>query len=374
MIEHKDVIIVGAGPAGVGMASMLRRIGVEKMLLIDRYEVGASFIRWPQETRFITPSFYSNPFGHIDLNAVTRDSSPARSAGLEHLDGTAYAKYLQEVLQGCSAEALTSTHIIDVSLTQKGSFRLFSSSSQKWETPVLIWATGEYQFPDKNVFEGSEHCLHYSQVNSWSDFKQDDYVIIGGYESAIDAAINLLEQGCRVKLLTRSAPWAKNPIADPSISLSPWTCQRLQQVMDNRYFEIYEDADVISVLKTSSPDGGYRIHTANGRAWCSHQQPILGTGFLCGGGARQLAPFFDWNASGFPLLTPEDASTRFPGLYLVGPQVRHEQHIYCFIYKFRERFAVVAKAVARQLNLPLKDDDLKVLTEDICCQDESCHC
>lgn len=199
-------------------------------------------------------------------------------------------------------------------------------------------------------------------------------MIIGGYESAIDAAINLLEQGCRVKLLTRSAPWAKNPIADPSISLSPWTCQRLQQVMDNRYFEIYEDADVISVLKTSSPDGGYRIHTANGRAWCSHQQPILGTGFLCGGGARQLAPFFDWNASGFPLLTPEDASTRFPGLYLVGPQVRHEQHIYCFIYKFRERFAVVAKAVARQLNLPLKDDDLKVLTEDICCQDESCHC
>lgn len=142
MIEHKDVIIVGAGPAGVGMASMLRRIGVEKMLLIDRYEVGASFIRWPQETRFITPSFYSNPFGHIDLNAVTRDSSPARSAGLEHLDGTAYAKYLQEVLQGCSAEALTSTHIIDVSLTQKGSFRLFSSSSQNGK---LLCSSGQLE-------------------------------------------------------------------------------------------------------------------------------------------------------------------------------------------------------------------------------------
>ncbi|QDY44363.1 NAD(P)/FAD-dependent oxidoreductase [Candidatus Pantoea soli] len=374
MTEHKDVIIVGAGPAGVGMASLLRRIGVENMLVIDRYEVGASFVRWPQETRFITPSFYSNPFGQIDLNAVNPASSPALSAGVEHLDGTAYAKYLQEVLRDSGAEALTSTHIVEVSLTQKGSFRLFSSSGQKWVTPVLIWATGEYQFPDKNVFEGAEHCLHYSRVNSWRDFKQDDYVIIGGYESAVDAAINLLEQGCRVKLLTRSAPWANNHIADPSISLSPWTRQRLQQVMDNRYFEIYEDADVTSVLKTSSPDGGYRIHTANGRAWCSHQRPILGTGFLCGGGARQLAPFFDWNAAGFPLLTPEDASTRFPGLYLVGPQVRHEQHIYCFIYKFRERFAVVAKAVAQQLNLPLRDDDLKLLTEDICCQDDRCHC
>uniref|UniRef100_UPI001C2FF9A0 NAD(P)-binding domain-containing protein n=1 Tax=Pantoea sp. GbtcB22 TaxID=2824767 RepID=UPI001C2FF9A0 len=62
MSTPRDVIIVGAGPAGVGIAATLRQIGVQDVLIIDRYEIGASFIRWPAETRFIPPSFYSNPF------------------------------------------------------------------------------------------------------------------------------------------------------------------------------------------------------------------------------------------------------------------------------------------------------------------------
>ena len=374
MIVQKDVVIVGAGPAGVGTASLLRQIGVNNLLLIDRHEVGGSFLRWPQETRFITPSFYANPYGQIDLNAVTHNSSPALSAGVEHLDGTDYAKYLQKVIDTNEIDTLTSTHITEVSLTRKGKFRLLSSIGEKWETPVLVWATGEYQFPDKNVFEGAEFCCHYAQVNSWRDFKPDDYIVIGGYESAVDAALNLLDIGCNVKLLTRSAPWANNHIADPSISLSPYTRQRLHKVMDNCHFEIYEDADVTAVLKATEPNGGYRIHTSDGRAWLSHQRPILGTGFVCGGGARQLAPFFDWNASGYPLLTPADGSTRFPGLYLVGPQVRHEHHIFCFIYKFRQRFSVVAKAIAQQLNYPISDENWQTLDGDACCPDDSCGC
>ena len=39
--------------------------------------VGESFLRWPAETRFISPSFTGNFFGAPDLNAITPDSSPA---------------------------------------------------------------------------------------------------------------------------------------------------------------------------------------------------------------------------------------------------------------------------------------------------------
>ena len=74
-----DVAVVGAGPAGIGMAIALARHGVRRCVVIDRHQVGASFLAWPQETRFITPSFYSNPFGLADLNAVTETSSPALS-------------------------------------------------------------------------------------------------------------------------------------------------------------------------------------------------------------------------------------------------------------------------------------------------------
>ena len=57
-----DVVIVGAGPAGVGCAVALRELGLENFILLDRLQVGASFSRWPTEMNLITPSFSESWF------------------------------------------------------------------------------------------------------------------------------------------------------------------------------------------------------------------------------------------------------------------------------------------------------------------------
>ena len=61
-------------------------------------------------------------------------------------------------------------------------------------------------------------------------------------------------------------------------------------------------------------------------------------------------------AEGSPLLTLEDESTKTPGLFLVGPSVRHGELSFCFIYKFRQRFGVVADAIARGLGYKDTED------------------
>ncbi len=48
MMENHDVVIVGAGPAGVGMSAMLTDFGIEKMIAIERGKVGETFDRWPE--------------------------------------------------------------------------------------------------------------------------------------------------------------------------------------------------------------------------------------------------------------------------------------------------------------------------------------
>lgn len=60
MNQPREVVIVGASPAGVGMAALLRRSAIQDILVVDSHEVGASFMRWPEETRFITPSFFQS--------------------------------------------------------------------------------------------------------------------------------------------------------------------------------------------------------------------------------------------------------------------------------------------------------------------------
>jgi hypothetical protein len=97
-----DVVIVGAGAAGVGCGVVLKDLGIENFVILERHQVGASFSFWPQEMRFITPSFPSHGFGLLDLNAVVLNTSPALSFRREHLTGKEYAFYLQTVADHCS--------------------------------------------------------------------------------------------------------------------------------------------------------------------------------------------------------------------------------------------------------------------------------
>ena len=92
-----DVIIVGAGAAGVGVAIALAHAGVENFLIVDRDTVGSSFAAWPDETRFITPSFPSNSIGMLDLNSIAIGVSPAFTMRVEHPTGKQFAAHLQDI-------------------------------------------------------------------------------------------------------------------------------------------------------------------------------------------------------------------------------------------------------------------------------------
>ena len=52
-----------------------------------------------------------------------------------------------------------------------------------------------------------------------------------------------------------------------------------------------------------------------------------------------------------PLLTEFDESTKTKGFFLVGPSVQHEKLSFCFVYKFRQRFALVADAICHGLGI-----------------------
>ena len=89
--------------------------------------------------------------------------------------------------------------------------------------------------------------------------------------------------------------------------------------------------------------------------------------------------WFDYGDHGLPLLTPQDESTALPGLFLVGPEVSHNGHLFCFIYKFRQRFAVVARAIAGRMGadtayLELYRDNNMYLDDLACCDDDKCLC
>ena len=333
-------VIIGAGAAGIGIARALQEIDVPAVIL-ERHEIGGSFRRWPREMRFITPSFPSNSFGTLDLNSIAIGTSPAFTLECEHPTGAQYADYLTSVVEYFHLPVQTGIDVLSMTARARGGFDLETSVGQI-RASTVVWAAGEFQYPKLRPFPGAEHCVHNSRVKTWKRLAGDEFLVIGGYESGVDAAVHLANAGKRVKVLERNSVWSTEA-SDPSIALSPFTWDRLMDTPDGR-IELIDEVEIERVEKRR---GGYAVIETSGKSWLTKRKPILATGFE--GSPTLIRELFEWREDGVPLLNSVDESTVVPGLFLVGSLVRHERLVFCFIYKFRQRFGVVANEIGRRL-------------------------
>eukprot|EP01047_Picozoa_sp_COSAG01_P027894 COSAG01_NODE_1857_length_9044_cov_24.006931_4_plen_1191_part_00 len=264
-----DLLIVGAGASGVGCAVQAKLFGIEpsRTLILERgHCVGSSFNSWPAEMRFITPSFNQQAYGFMDLNSVAYDTSPAQLLHEQHPTGSQYAAYLAEVARLHKLPIAFCTDVTSICRTghdddgflpssisldglgvgrrSSGGFEVTlkqgAGATNKLPATVrthfIIWAAGEFQYPRTDGFPGADLCLHNSAIQSWAHERdlspgtEKERVVIGGYESGMDAAVNLAALGVRVTVVASSPFWTMRTL-DPSTELAPYTAGRLKAAL-----------------------------------------------------------------------------------------------------------------------------------------------
>ena len=248
-----DVVIVGAGASGVGVALQLTGLfGLDpaRVLLVERgTKVGETFRKWPREMRFISPSFNSQGWTQsFDLNSVAYGTLPAFTLHAEHPTGAQYADYLEALAETNELNVKTGAEVVSVKPFDDGfdlDAQTLSEHKNGFEIEVwpaaggitsvlrsryVVWAAGEFQYPRAQVqplFPGSELCRHNSSVRSWAELEGDDFVVIGGYESGMDAASNLSTCEKKCTVVSSTACWDVST-EDPSTELAPYTSMRIR--------------------------------------------------------------------------------------------------------------------------------------------------
>ena len=306
-----------------------------------------------------------------DLNAVTPDTSPAFELLTEHPTGEEYAVYLEQVSKFFELSISTDVEVESI-VDQKEGFFL-NTNHGKYASRFVIWAAGEYQYPKSNSFKGDHLCAHYSTINSFSDIMGKESVVIGAYESGFDAAINLAHEGKEVTLID-SSNYIELIKSDSSYSLSPFTRDRTKEVLDS--IEYYADT---RVQKVEFLNAKYIITTDDNQSFISDDEPINCTGFDTS--LKIVKGLFKFD-QGYPLLNDFDESECTENFFLVGPQVKHGPALFCFIYKYRQRFAIVAEEIAKRHHVPsnkieeiLKDYKYNSFyLQDLSCCDDECVC
>ncbi|MEM6553408.1 MAG: NAD(P)/FAD-dependent oxidoreductase [Planctomycetota bacterium] len=372
-VNTYDAIVVGAGAAGIGVAIALKDAGLENYLVLEGDRVGASFDNWPAETRFITPSFPTNSVGMVDINAIAIGISPAYALDTEHPTGSQYAAHLREVAAFFKVPVQEQTPVLRV--TPVGDEFRVDTDEDTLRAKHVIWAAGEFMYPRLNGFAGSELCTHTATLASYDALEGDDFLVVGGYESGIDAAYHLAQRGKRVRLFDMGSPWDAQT-SDPSTALSTYSMERMRDEHFKANVELFPNTPVMHVSRSEGKQVLYQLKTLDEELFESPVPPLLASGFV--GSHRLVSHLFEDREDGYPLLSENDESTITPGLFLCGAAVRHGNHVFCFIYKYRQRFAVVAKAIATSLGLPAERLESYrswgMYLDDLSCCGEECVC
>jgi thioredoxin reductase (NADPH) len=189
-----DVLIAGAGPIGLACAVSAKRHGRDP-LVIDSGPLANSIVHYPIGMMFFTTPDRLEIGGHPIVCAAQK---PTREEALKYYRGVARVEELRVRPYTRLVDARPADGGLDVEVaTRHGPERLTCRT--------LVLATGYFDHVNRLDVPGEElpHVSHYFDEPHRSSGL--DVVVVGGKNSAIEAALELFRAGARVTLVYRRA-------------------------------------------------------------------------------------------------------------------------------------------------------------------------
>ncbi|MFW6289217.1 MAG: NAD(P)-binding domain-containing protein, partial [Spirochaetota bacterium] len=181
---------------GIETASVFKRAAMS-YLRLEAGALGETITRWPRDTQF-----FSSP-EWIAIAGV-----PIQTRGQEIVTGELYLAYLRQVVEIFDLEIRTYERVTAVA-GSLGDFRVttydLAGAEHSYLSRTVVLATGDMNRPRRIGVPGEDlpHVSHY-----WSSphrYFQRRLLIVGGRNSAVEAALRCWRAGVRVAITYRGA-------------------------------------------------------------------------------------------------------------------------------------------------------------------------
>ena len=228
---HSDVLIVGAGPAGLAAGIELKRLGVEHVLVVDREKEAGGIPRNCHHTGFGIRDMYRVLTGP---QYAARYVRLAQQAGVEILTETSVTNWKDpNHLQATSPEGLLDIHAKAVVLATGCRERPRTARLIPGKRPAGIFTTGALQ----NLVHG----YHYP-IGSRA-------LVVGADHVGFSAILTLKEAGVDVVAMVTDLPNHQSYLAYKLISATRyhvplWTNLQVTNIIGNKRVTAVELTDV----------------------------------------------------------------------------------------------------------------------------------
>ncbi|PIC63277.1 hypothetical protein CSV79_12735 [Sporosarcina sp. P13] len=223
-----DAVIVGGGPCGLSAAIELQNIGLS-VVVIEKGNIVHSIYNYPTHQTFFSSSsklsIGNTPF-------ITAIDKPKRNDALV---------YYRTVAQLEKLRIHSHERVEDVTKV-KNRF-VIQTDKTIYEAKYVVVATGYYDQPNRLDIVGEDLPNVYHYFKEAHPYFNKNITVIGGKNSAVDAALELQRAGAHVSVVYRNDTYSK--------SIKPWILPGFDSLVRNGEIKMYFNSDVTKITETA---------------------------------------------------------------------------------------------------------------------------
>ncbi len=208
MMQIEDIIIVGGGPCGLAAAIAIQDKG-KNPLIIEKGNVVNSIYHYPTHQTFFSTA-EKLEIGEVPF--ITESYKPKRNQALVYYREVAKRKQLR----------INSFEQVNKVLKKDETFQVFTNKNTYCARHVII-ATGYYDHPNYMNVPGENLPKVFHYFKEAHPYFDKDVCVVGGKNSSVDAALELVKAGARVTVLYRGDKY--------SPSIKPWILPEFESLV-----------------------------------------------------------------------------------------------------------------------------------------------
>ena len=178
-LEGLDLVIVGGGPAGISAAIECEKRGL-KYVLLERAELASTVRTFPAGKKV-----YAEPQTIENISELDIDSD---------LDRDDFLKVVEKAVADRKLKYKEGVEVARIRKLQERQFEVHTKDDKVFPTRQVLIAIGRQGQPRKLDIPGCEGCSKLTyRLHTREDYDDEDVLIVGGGNSAIEAALMLMD-------------------------------------------------------------------------------------------------------------------------------------------------------------------------------------
>ncbi|WP_226672982.1 YpdA family putative bacillithiol disulfide reductase [Rossellomorea aquimaris] len=313
----EECIIVGGGPCGLSAAISLKEKGINP-LIIEKGNIVNAIYHYPTHQTFFSSS---EKLEIGDVPFVIEEHKPRRNQALVYYREVAKRKDLR-------INRFETVHEVK----KNDGFFTVSTSKGIYESKSVIIATGYYDHPNYMEIPGENLGKVFHYFKEAHPFFDTDVVVVGGKNSAVDAALELNKAGARVTVLYRGTEYSK--------SVKPWILPNFDALVRNGEVTMEFNACVDEITDDSV------IYTVDGEKKEAVNDFVFAmTGYHPDHSFLTRMGIDIEKETGRPAFNPETMETNVEGIYIAGVIAAGNNANEIFIENGRHHGGMIAESI-----------------------------